>query len=94
MTAKKKNIQQEAQITALYFRLSVNDDRAEESNSITNQKQILADYARRNGYKNTQFGPGKSVSVVTENGCAHLIQSAVHWLSGKFQKRNGQLQGS
>lgn len=47
MTAKKKNIQQEAQITALYCRLSVDDDRAEESNSITNQKQILADYARQ-----------------------------------------------
>ncbi|WP_418998702.1 recombinase zinc beta ribbon domain-containing protein [Agathobaculum sp.] len=78
MTAKKKNIEQEAQITALYCRLSVDDDRDEESNSITNQKQILADYARRNGYKNTQFGPGKSVSVVTENACAHLIQSSIH----------------
>ena len=53
MTARKKNIGQEEQITALYCRLSVDDDRAEESNSITNQKQILADYARRNGYKNT-----------------------------------------
>lgn len=94
MTAKKKNIEQKSQITALYCRLSVDDDRAEESNSITNQKQILADYARRNGYKNTQFGPGKSVSVVTENGCAHLIQSAVHRLRGEFQKHNGQLQGS
>ena len=40
MTAKKKNIQQEAQITTLYCRLSVDDDRAEESNSITNQELI------------------------------------------------------
>lgn len=40
MTAKKKNIEQEAQITALYCRLSVDDDRAEESNSITNQDVI------------------------------------------------------
>ena len=37
---------------------------------------------------------GKSVSVVTENGCTHLIQPAVHRLRGKFQKHNGQLQGS
>ena len=65
MTAKKKNIQQEAQITALYCRLSVDDDRAEESNSITNQKQILADYARRNGYKNTQFFVDDGVSGTT-----------------------------
>ena len=36
MTAKKKNIEQEAQITALYCRLSVDDDQAEESNFITN----------------------------------------------------------
>lgn len=65
MTAKKKNIEQEEQITALYCRLSVDDDRAEESNSITNQKQILADYARRNGYKNTQFFVDDGVSGTT-----------------------------
>ena len=65
MTAKKKNIEQEAQITALYCRLSVDDDRAEESNPITNQKQILADYARRNGYKNTQFFVDDGVSGTT-----------------------------
>lgn len=65
MTAKKKNIRQEEQITALYCRLSVDDDRAEESNSITNQKQILADYARRNGYKNTQFFVDDGVSGTT-----------------------------
>ena len=40
MTAKKKNIGQEEQITALYCRLSVDDDRAEESNSITNQELL------------------------------------------------------
>lgn len=48
-------------ITALYCRLSVDDLKAEkigkkdESNSISNQKQILSDYARKNGYKNTMF---------------------------------------
>lgn len=65
MTAKKKNIGQEEQITALYCRLSVDDDRAEESNSITNQNQILADYARRNGYKNTQSFVDDGVSGTT-----------------------------
>ena len=40
MTVKKKNIEQEEQITALYCRLSVDDDRVEESNSITNQELL------------------------------------------------------
>ena len=72
MTAKKKNIGQEEQITALYCRLSVDDDRAEESNSITNQKQILADYAKRNGYKNTQFFVDDGVSgTILTPGAGH-----------------------
>ncbi len=52
-------------ITALYCRLSVEDikddkdkkrkNKEDESNSISNQKQILLDYCKRNGYKNTMF---------------------------------------
>lgn len=52
-------------ITALYCRLSVEDikddndknrkNKGDESNSISNQKQILLDYCKRNGYKNTMF---------------------------------------
>lgn len=49
-TATKLNRQAEEKITALYCRLSVDDDnKDEESNSITNQKQILQDYARKEG---------------------------------------------
>ena len=41
-TATKPNGQADEKITALYCRLSVDDDnKDEESNSITNQKQIL-----------------------------------------------------
>lgn len=39
-------------ITALYERLSRDDELAGESNSITNQKQYLENYARQNGYAN------------------------------------------
>ena len=39
-------------ITALYERLSRDDDLAGESNSITNQKKYLEDYAQKNGFKN------------------------------------------
>ena len=39
-------------ITALYERLSKDDELNGESNSITNQKKILEDYAEKNGYAN------------------------------------------
>lgn len=55
MTTAKNRGQKEEPITALYCRLSVDDDKSDESNSITNQKQILSDYAKRNGYRNTMF---------------------------------------
>ena len=42
-------------ITALYCRLSNDDDLQGESNSITNQKAILKKYADENGLGNTQF---------------------------------------
>lgn len=42
----------EPKITALYERLSRDDDLAGESNSITNQKKYLEDYAQKNGFKN------------------------------------------
>ena len=39
-------------ITALYERLSRDDELQGESNSITNQKSILEDYANKNGFTN------------------------------------------
>ena len=38
-------------ITALYERLSRDDDQQGESNSIINQKRYLEEYARREGFK-------------------------------------------
>ena len=42
-------------ITALYCRLSRDDELQGESNSIVNQKAILKKYAYDNGFGNTQF---------------------------------------
>lgn len=39
-------------ITALYERLSHDDELQGESNSISNQKKILEEYAQRNGFSN------------------------------------------
>ena len=58
MAMKAKNMNQD-KITALYCRLSVEDikddkdkkrkGKEDESNSISNQKQILSDYAKKHG---------------------------------------------
>ena len=45
----------EDKITALYCRLSQEDDLKGESNSITNQKAILKKYADEHGFRNTMF---------------------------------------
>ncbi len=39
-------------ITALYERLSRDDEMVGDSNSIINQKKMLEDYANKNGYTN------------------------------------------
>lgn len=46
---------QSDKITALYCRLSRDDELQGESNSITNQKSILEKYAKENGFRNTRF---------------------------------------
>lgn len=47
--------QQSGKITALYCRLSRDDELQGDSNSIVNQKAILSKYAKENGFKNTEF---------------------------------------
>lgn len=65
--------QDENKIVALYCRLSVDDDnKDEESNSITNQKTILSDYAKRCGYKNTKFFVDDGISGTTFNRPAFI----------------------
>ena len=66
MATAKLNGQTEEKVTALYCRLSVDDDnKDEESNSIINQKQILSDYAKKNGYTNTMFFVDDGISGTT-----------------------------
>ena len=52
-TMNAKRQQGESKLTILYERLSVEDERSEESNSIKNQKALLEDYAERQGFLNT-----------------------------------------
>ena len=56
-----------SKITALYERLSRDDDLNGESNSITNQKQYLEDHARRNGFTNIRHFTDDGFSGVNFN---------------------------
>ena len=46
---------QSDKITAIYWRLSRDDELTGESNSIVNQKAILKKYAKEQGFRNIQF---------------------------------------
>lgn len=52
-------------ITALYERLSRDDELQGESNSITNQKQLLENYATKNGYSHIRHFTDDGVSGTT-----------------------------
>ena len=71
----KKKAENKEKITALYCRLSVEDikddndkrrkNKGDESNSISNQKQILLDYAKKHGYLHTEFFVDDGISGTT-----------------------------
>lgn len=65
-------------ITALYCRLSRDDDMAGESNSIINQKSILSKYAKDNHFINTQFfvDDGYSGTSFTRPAFMELLELA------------------
>ena len=52
-------------ITALYWRLSQDDGRDGDSSSIVNQRELLSQYARSNGFHKTQFFVDDGVSGTT-----------------------------
>ena len=63
--ATAKNIGQNEKITALYCRLSSDDGTDGDSNSIINQKSMLLEYSRKNGYINTMFFVDDGISGTT-----------------------------
>lgn len=62
-----KRMSRTSKITALYERLSRDDDLTGESNSIINQKKYLEDYARRNGFGNIRHFTDDGFSGVNFN---------------------------
>ena len=65
-----------AQTTALYERLSVYDDQKNESVSIAHQKQMLEDYARKNGFANIRHFTDDGITGTSFNrpGLNEMIQ--------------------
>ena len=64
---KTNNILQSDKITALYLRLSRDDDLEGESNSISNQKTLLTRYAKEHGFRNVKVFIDDGISGVTFN---------------------------
>lgn len=67
---------EELKITALYERLSRDDEQAGESNSILNQKKYLEEYARQKGMRNIRHFCDDGYSGVSFNrpGFAALLE--------------------
>ena len=61
----KNNSGQEEKLTILYGHLSDDDGSDIESNSISNQRTILQDYAKKHGYLRTRFICDDGVSGTT-----------------------------
>ena len=55
MNNNRQSYAADGKITALYCRLSRDDELQGDSNSIINQKAILLKYADENGFRNTAF---------------------------------------
>ena len=75
--------QTESKITALYERLSRDDDNAGDSNSIVNQKKYLESYAQQRGY--TTVG-----TIRTTDGAAAIL-SGLHGSSSSRILRRARL---
>jgi predicted site-specific integrase-resolvase len=61
---KETGMSKDAKITALYERLSHDDELQGESNSIANQKMFLKGYARKNGFLNLRHWQDDGISGV------------------------------
>ena len=60
-----KQAEKKEKITALYCRLSQDDGREGESNSISNQKEILLQYAKQHGFLHPEFFVDDGISGTT-----------------------------
>jgi DNA invertase Pin-like site-specific DNA recombinase len=69
-------ISEKVKITALYERLSQDDEKEGDSNSIVHQKEILEDYAKKNGFRNIRHfvDDGVSDTLFSRPGLDALLE--------------------
>ena len=83
------NRQTEGKITALYERLSRDDDLTGDSNSILNQSRYLESYAAQRGYTNivhyTDDGWSGGYTYIYCQGSIEM-QQAVHWWLSTYER--------
>ena len=73
-------------ITALYERLSRDDEMVGDSNSIVNQKKMLEDYAKQNGYTADQV---VEIMACNYSGESFLVDEStgdIYDIKRRFQK--------
>ena len=73
-------------ITALYERLSRDDEMVGDSNSIVNQKKMLEDYAKQNGYTADQI---VEIMACNYSGESFLVDEStgdIYDIKRRFQK--------
>ena len=75
-------------ITPLYERLSRDDELQGESNSISNQKQMLEDFARRNGLPNPTHFTDDGIGIIFVN-CLELALCLQHQTGRDFTASDG-----
>ena len=75
-------MKQSDKITALYCRLSRDDESQGDSNSIVNQKAYLSRYAKEHSFRNTEF-------FVDDGYTGVALQTSCEKFSYNLQKRNG-----
>ena len=76
MKGAETMLRQSGKITALYCRLSCDDELQGDSNSIVNQKAILSKYAKENQFSNTTFfvDDGYSGTNFNRPGWSELLE--------------------
>ena len=80
-------------LTALYERLSRDDELNGESNSISNQKKLLEQYAKEHGFDffttTLSISPLKNAAKLNEIGARLEAEYGIKYLYSDFKKKNG-----
>ena len=85
---QSKKVLHNAGITALYCRLSRDDGTDGDSNSIVNQKKLLKQFAKDNGFHNTKFyiDDGYTGTNFNRPGFQKMIEDGKYFIPVLFSK--------